>query len=156
VRLTSPLNRAQCIDRLREGIDSPWRIFGSRPIIGQVCYSHASIRRRVRYHHVFRLCLEVILVEGATATGLVCRPGLHPLIAVFTHGWFGMLVAGAGLIALFAAAGGLLQVSWPLIAAPLAALVVIALAFMAGRRRAAEEQTFLVAYVSSQTKAVPI
>jgi hypothetical protein len=143
------------VQRLRSGMDSPWRVFGSRPVIGQVGYTHAGLRRRVHYRQVFRLCLEVVLLEDGEHTRLECRAGLHPLVALFTVGWFGLLVAAVGLFTLFAIAGGLLEHFWPLVLAPAALLALLAVVFLGGRNRAEEDQAVLINYVASRTDAEP-
>jgi hypothetical protein len=151
VRLVSPLDRAGCVARLRAGLDSPWAIFGSRPLIGEVGYSHASMRRRMRWRGLFRCCLDVQLIEG-DATTLVCKPGLHPLAAFFTIGWVGAGIAGLGLVGAVVVAGGWHERLWPLLALPLVLLSLLAL--LPARGSVEDDRAFLIEALSRMTDAV--
>ena len=152
VRLRSPLDPGACVARLKAGVDSPWRVFGRNPVIGEVGPGHASLRRRVRWRSLFRVCLDVSLL-GEGGTVLVCRRGLHPLACLLSSGWFGLAVAVAGLLSVFAVAGGLTDRYWPiLLIAPLAALAVI-LAFLLGKGDPANDHAFLIERLTLMTEA---
>jgi hypothetical protein len=155
VRLRSPLAPSACAARLKAGVDSPWRLFGSKPIIGEVTPVYANLRRRVRWRSLFRACLEVSLL-GDGDTVLVCRRGLHPVACLLSSGWFGLLVAIAGLTCVFAVAGGLLERYWPFfLAAPLVCLAVV-LAFLLGDGDPASDHAFLIERLALMTEATSV
>lgn len=152
----SPLDQQTCVARLRAGVDSPWKVFGSKPIIGEVGPLYASLRRRVRWRSLFRVCLDVSLLTDRGATTLICRRGLHPLAALLAGGWFGLLIAAVGLFSVFAIAGGLLEGYWPLLIAPPVLLVGVMLAFLLGRGDPAKDHAFLIGELALMTEATPI
>jgi len=154
VSLTSPLRRAECVARLRAGVDSPWRVFGCEPIIGHVETGHAVFRRRAHWRGASRFCLDVTLLDDG-ATSLVCRPGPHPLMEMVAGGWFGILLAIGGLVAALTVAGGFLQPYWGILAAPAALLSLMALAFALDPRDPAEDHAFLIGQITRMTDAHP-
>lgn len=151
-RLLSPLDQRTCIARLRAGVDSPWKVFGSKPIIGEVGLLYASLRRRVRWRSLFRVCLDVSLApDGGTV--LICRRGMHPLAALLAGGWFGLLIAIVGLFSVFAVAGGLLDRYWPLLILPPLLFAGLVLAFLLGRGDPAQDHAFLIERLARMTDA---
>ena len=149
----SPLDQTTCVARMRAGTDSPWKVFGSKPVIGEVGPLYASLRRRVRWRTPFRVCLDVSLVGRGDATTLICRRGLHPLAALMAGGWFGLVIAVVGLLSVFAVAGGLLDRFWPLLALAPILLIGVLLAFMFGRGDAAQDHDFLIKRLALMTEA---
>jgi hypothetical protein len=154
VSLTSPLHRAECVARLRAGVDSPWRVFGSEPIIGHVESGHAIFRRRAHWRGASRFCLDVTLLDDG-ATSLVCRPGPHPLLAMTAGGWFGILLTGGGLVAALAVAGGVHHFFWYLLAAPVVLFSVWTVTFALDRRDPADDHAFLIGQITRMTDAHP-
>jgi hypothetical protein len=154
--LLSPLDRQTCVARLKAGIDSPWRVFGDKPIIGEVGPRYASLRRRLRWQRLFRISLDVSVLGDGADTTLICRRGPHPLAALLAGGWFGLLIAVVGLLSVFAVAGGLFEDVWPfLIMAPLI-LVAFLLAFLLGRGDPGGDHAFLIERLALMTDATPI
>lgn len=149
----SPLDQTTCVARLKAGIDSPWKVFGTQPIIGEVGPLYASLRRRVRWRTPFRVCLDVSLVRRGDATTLICRRGLHPLAALMAGGWFGLLIAVIGLLSVFAVAGGLLERYWPLLTLAPALFTGVVLAFLLGRGDPAQDHDFLIGRLALMTEA---
>lgn len=151
----SPLDQQTCVARLRAGIDSPWKVFGSKAIIGEVGPRYASLRRRVRWRSLFRVCLDVSLLnEGGTV--LICRRGLHPLAALLAGGWFGLLIAIVGLASVFAVAGGMLERYWPFLIVAPTVLTGVMLAFLLGRGDPGQDHAFLIERLALMTDATPI
>src|SRR5690606_31940871 len=142
IRLRSPHGRADCAARLRAGADSPWAVFGRRPVIGQVGYDYASLRRRSHWRGLVRPCLDVVLL-GDQGCELICRPGPHPLVALMSNGWFGFLVTAAGLFALFCIAGGLFERYWLPVAVPAGLVAAAATALYLDRGDPASDHAFL-------------
>lgn len=153
--LRSPLPRAACIERLRAGIDSPWTVFGSRAVIGDVGPLYASLRRRVRWRSPFRVCLDISLLDDR-GTVLICRRGLHPLAALLAGGWFGLIVAMVGLVSVFAVAGGLLERYWPLLTLPPLLLAAVVVGFLLGRGDPAGDHAFLIERLTLMTDATAV
>ncbi len=149
----SPLDQKTCVARMRAGIDSPWKVFGKKPVIGDVGPLYASLRRRVRWRTPFRACLDVSLVSRGDETTLICRRGLHPLASLMAGGWFGLVIAFVGLLSVFAVAGGLLELYWPLLALAPILLFGVLLAFMFGRGDAAQDHDFLIERLALMTEA---
>lgn len=147
----SPFDKAACVARIRAGLDSPWAIFGSNPVIGEVGHSHANMRRRMHWRGLFRCCLEVQLIEGE-ATTLICKPGLHPLAAFLSIGWVGAAIAGLGIVGAVVVAGGWHERLWPLLALP----VVLAslLTLIPARRSVEDDRAFLIEALTRMTDAV--
>ena len=151
----SPLDQQTCVARLRAGVDSPWKVFGSKPIIGEVGPSYASLRRRVRWRSLFRVCLDVsLLTDGGTT--LICRRGLHPLAALLAGGWFGLLIAIIGLVSVFAVAGGTFERYWPFLIVAPTLLTGVVLAFLLGRGDPARDHAFLIGQLALMTEATAI
>ncbi len=137
---------------MRACVDSPWRVFGAKPIIGEVAPAYASLRRRVRWRSLFRACLDVSLLDDS-CTLLICRPGLHPLAALLAGGWLGLLIAIGGLIGVFALAGGVLEGDWLLVALPALLFVGLMLAFLFGRGDPACDHAFLIERLALMTES---
>lgn len=152
----SPLDQQTCVARLRAGVDSPWRVFGGKAIIGEVSPRYASLRRRVRWGRLFRVCLDVSILGTGSGATLICRRGLHPLAALLAGGWFGLLVAIVGLFSVFAVAGGLFERYWPFLIIAPALLIGVVLAFLLGRGDPAKDHAFLIERLALMTDATPI
>lgn len=150
--MRSPLDPLVCAARLKAGVDSPWTVFGRKPIIGEVGRDYASLRRRVRWRSLFRVCLDIVLLEDG-GTVMVCRRGLHPLAALLAGGWFGLLVAVVSLASVFAVAGGLLERYWPLLALPPLLCAGLVLAFLLGNGDPAGDHAFLIERLALMTEA---
>jgi hypothetical protein len=140
---------------MRAGVDSPWKICGARPVIGEVGPLYASLRRRVRWRSLFRVCLDISLLEDRGTT-LICRRGLHPLAALLAGGWLGLLVAIIGMFSVFAVAGGLLERYWPLLSLPPLLFGGVMLAFLLGRGDPAQDHAFLIERLALMTEATPL
>lgn len=141
-----------CVERLRAGVDSPWKLFGRNPIIGEVGPIYASLRRRVRWRSLFRVCLDVSLLSDR-GTILLCRRGLHPLACLLTNGWFGLLVAIAGLSAVFMVAGGLMEAYWPVLLIAPGLFLVVVVAFLLGQGDPVQDHAFLIERLALMTDA---
>ncbi|WGM37993.1 hypothetical protein [Caulobacter sp. NIBR1757] len=152
----SPLDHQTCVARLKAGVDSPWTVFGRKPIIGEVGPLYASLRRRVRWRSLFRVCLDVSLQGDGAATTLICRRGLHPLAALFAGGWFGLLITVVGLASAFAVAGGLLERYWPILIVAPTLLAAILLAFLFGRGDPTRDHAFLIERLARMTEATEV
>ena len=155
VRLRSPLDPDACLARLRAGIDSPWTLFGRNPLIGEAGPGYASLRRRVRWRSLFRVCLDVSLL-GDGGTVLVCRRGLHPLACLLSSGWFGLAVAVVGLASVFAVAGGILDRYWPVLFVPPVLAATLVVAFLVGAGDARSDHAFLIDRLALMTEATVV
>ena len=95
VELVSPLARADVVQRLRDGVDSDWVMFGGKPVVGRVDERSFRLRLRLKYRNSFQTFLFGTIVEDGRSTRLRCRVGMHPIAAAFMALW---LTAVAGLM----------------------------------------------------------
>ncbi len=144
-----------CLARIRVAIDSPWRIFGRRPIIGSVGQGHVSLRRRRYWRGTVHASLDVsLLPDGRTL--LICRAGLHPMAMLLGGGWAGLFIALGGLMCLFAVAGGFLDHYWPLVAIPALLSGALGLAVLFSSSDTEADHGFLIGQLALMTEATPI
>jgi hypothetical protein len=157
IELLSPLSREVCAARLRDAVDSGWRIFGGKPAIGRVDESSFRIRKRLgaTFHNSFQTYLTGRLESDGSGTRVQCRFGMHPFVRGFMALWFAMLLA-------FTAAGIMMGAhgsarGFPLvgiIGPAIMAVFGVGLVFF-GRFFARNEQRFLLDFLAQTIEARP-
>ena len=162
IELRSSLSVADCVARLREAIDPPSTLFGSRPVVGRVDSGGFRLHKRIHYRSSFQTHAMARFREAEAGTHVSCRFGVHPVILVFFVVWMSIvLVVGArGLVivvdAVFSARPeGAAPFAVPLAGAllPLGMLVFGAGLFCFGRWLARDEERFLADFLRVTLKA---
>lgn len=93
--LISDLGREECVRRLRERMDSPWTLFGKRPVIGHVDERALEMRKRIKYVNAFQPRLSGEIVDEGGRTRLRFQFGMSAPVVVFMTIWFGGLLVFA-------------------------------------------------------------
>ena len=166
IELRSPLSVVDCVARLREAIDPPSKLFGSRPVVGRVDSGGFRLCKRIHYRSSFQTHAMARFREDGAGTRVSCRFGVHPVILVFVAAWMSIvLVVGArgfviALGAVFSSRPeGAAPLALPLTGAmlPAAMLVFGAALFGFGRWLARDEERFLTDFlgVTLGAKIVP-
>ena len=162
IELRSPLSVADCVARLREAIDPPSKLFGSRPVVGRVDNGGFRLHKRIHYRSSFQTHAMARFHEDEAGTRVSCRFGMHPVVLVFFAAWMSIvLVVGArGLVIALGAAfstrpEGAAPFAVPLAGAvlPLGMLVFGAALVGFGRWLAREEERFLTDFLCVRLEA---
>lgn len=154
VTLVSPYARTDCILRLRDAIDSPWSLFGSKPVIGSAGPERVRLYKRLFYRNSFRTNLFGSFVESEGKTRLECRFGAGPWSGNWLVAAVGVFIATVAALQSLAVSGRIhspglsIELGLPVIGA----LVVFALAFGTLAARfgcwlARSERQFLIDFV---------
>jgi hypothetical protein len=150
--LYSSLSVDECRRRLKASTDSPWMLFGLKPVVGWSGAGFFRGHKRIWYRNSFQTHAMVSLMAEKTGTQISCRFGMHPLATVFMAIWFaGVVLIGGPITAIMmiaAITGSAVRTSGsmpPLIAAVVApGMLVFGCALVGfGRWLARDEATFL-------------
>jgi hypothetical protein len=160
VSLISNLQRAACVERLREAADAPLVAFGKKPVIASVRDDKATLRKRLKARNSFQTCLRLRMADTRTGTRLDCRVGMHPAVIVFMTLWLGAVavIGGAIFLSSLIAVTGAAQSEIPPaigLAAPPAFLLFGLLLLFGGRAMARDEEAFLLDFVRQTLEARP-
>jgi hypothetical protein len=95
LELHSPLPPAECLTRLKAASDPQWKLFGSRPVLGDVWRGRFFGYKRIVYGNAFHTFVFVRPLPAARGGSWVeVRFGISPFARVFMALWW----AGVGLI----------------------------------------------------------
>jgi hypothetical protein len=92
--LQSPLAVDDCLERLTARTDSPWKLFGQRPVIGWASGQRFYAWTRVTGRNSFRPCLKLEFGSIAQGTSIGCKFGLHPTVAMVLAIFIGFACIG--------------------------------------------------------------
>ena len=94
--LVSALSVEECAARLQSAVDSPWRIFGERPIIGRARLRRFSGPKRPAswWHNGFQTRISARFERDGAKKRIRCRFAVHP----WPRWSAGIWLAGALLI----------------------------------------------------------
>ena len=149
--LTSPLSRVEVVRVLRANVDSSWKFFGEKVVVGSIGASSFSLRIRLTYRNSFQTVLSGRVMEDQGATRIRCHSGMHGFVIALLTMWFGGV-----LMALFALAPFVLHLDSLDLAAPLIpvgmGLLGIGLVWF-GRYLARDELGTLVAFLEETLDA---
>jgi len=149
VTLRSPQD---CADRLRQTIDGNFAILGSRPVIGSVHGTTATLRKRIGYRNSFQTAVRLSLEAGPRGTEITCRSGMSLFTTVFMLFWFGFLGVFLGIGTTLAEPTT--KILFGLAPIGMAAFGVALVLF--GRYLARDEHDAVVAFVSQTLEAAPL
>lgn len=157
--LRSPLPRADVEQRLTAAIDSRWKPFGSRPVVGVVRDSRVWFRQRPgRLKNGFQTVLFADIREEGGATVIRGRSGMAPAAVMFLVAFVGLaafLLVVATAVSLTRQLDGMGPPWWNWLP-PLGALIMLATGValgVLGRRLARHEHGFLVDFLAETTEA---
>ena len=104
MELISSLPRAECVGLLQADLDTPWAVFGMRPVIGTVGETSLRARKRISYRNSYQTILFARFVEHNDQTGIHCRFGLRLSVRLFSLVWLAFVLLVGGLIFVFSLA----------------------------------------------------
>ena len=166
IELRSSLSVADCVARLREAIDPPSKLFGSRPVVGRVDSGGFRLHKCIHYRSSFQTHAMARFREDEAGTHVSCRFGVHPVGLVFFATWMSIvLVVGARGLAIVLGSAystrpeGAAPLAVPLAGAvlPLGMPIFGATLFGFGRWLAREDENFLTDFLCARlgAKIVP-
>src|SRR5262249_51631815 len=100
VELASPYSPAECAARLEASVDSPWRLFGGRPVVGSMSGDEFSGRKRsYLVRNSWRPYIFARLLPDGRGSRIAVRFGISPFTSVFMIFWLAgvALITAAGL-----------------------------------------------------------
>jgi len=102
--LYSLLSVDECLRRLNVATDPPGKLFGSKPVVGQLRAGSFRGHQRIGYRNSFQTHAVVLLTAEETGTRIRCRFGMHPVVIAFMAIWFTgvALIGGPITIAILA------------------------------------------------------
>ena len=152
--IVSPFPPDECAVRLQEATDHRFfSRFGSRPVVGGFHGRQVSLRKRIRYHNVFKTYLIGSLEENGQSTTFRGTAGMHPFLIVFLAIGFGLMLLGCCAIIVLNVLAGL-GFPFGVVGVPfVAALVLSVIQF--GRWFARDGEQFLLNFVASVLDAEP-
>jgi hypothetical protein len=95
-QVLSPLRRDECVRRLRETSNHPFRSIFSReelrqPVYGFVGERHVRLWKNGKVTHALRPLLAATLEDHENGTRLKCRTGFYSINRIFLIIWVGLL-----------------------------------------------------------------
>jgi len=100
-QMTSPLSRDEVVAALNGQIDSPWRFFGKKAVIGKANRSRLWLSKRINYRNSFQTVLSATLADHDRGTLLKVRTGMSEAVMAFLFVWFGgVLTIGGAVVSL--------------------------------------------------------
>src|SRR5438445_577541 len=90
--LYSLLSVDECRQRLKASTDSPWMLFGSKPVVGRSGAGSFRGHKRIGYRNSFQTYAMVSLKAEKTGTRITCRFCMHPIVTAFMAIWFAGVV----------------------------------------------------------------
>ncbi len=98
IRLFTLLTPSECASRLKIAIDTDWRLFGSKPVVGKVTESSLCLRKRIGYRNSFQSVLTATMQREAGDTVLSGKVAMGSFVRAFMFIWFGGLLLIGGTI----------------------------------------------------------
>lgn len=92
IEVFSPFCPDDCASRLDAAIDSEWKFFGSKPVIGRASESSLRLRKRIFYNNSFQSILVATMRPEQRGTIISGTCGMRPVVRI------GMLIWFAGVI----------------------------------------------------------
>ena len=100
--LRSSIPVDQCLQRIKAAIDSPWILFGSKPVVGWCGSATFRGHKRISYRNSFQTHVVARFSANDGGTAISCRFGMHPAVIAFMAVWFfGVISIGGALIVAF-------------------------------------------------------
>jgi len=156
--LLSPLSLEECVRRLRDAIDGPWRLRGKRAVTGSVDEARFRGWKRVSYRNSFQTEVIATFVADRDQTRIHCRFGLSPFvvafIAIWACGvlWIGGQIFVASIAAMLRGATDLNQQFMGIVVPPALLAFLWGLVWL-GRRLARDEREFLTQFLCATLQA---
>jgi len=156
--LHSPLGVNECIRRLKHKADSPFNLFGNKPIIGGVSGTRFFARKRLPlfFHNSFQPRLTARLEEEAGGAVVYCSFALSPFVIGFLIFWVGFMggsVAIASLSELSRPSPS--EGAWMGVFAPVFMLVFMGVLTGASWWFSSNDKDFLIGIVSRTIEVKP-
>lgn len=153
LHLVSPLPLEECCRRLQAAMDSPWVLFGSRPVIGSIAKGRLQASKRIQGRNSFQTRLTAELTAEGDRTLIRCQFGMHPFVRAFMALWLGGAVvtglgwAGVSLVTLLTTSSDAHAGTWFGLLAPIGPLMFGWGLLWLGRYMARSERDVLTAFV---------
>lgn len=153
-RLTfwTPLARDEAVRRLQANVDSNWRFFGDKRVVGFVGEGSFALRVRISYRNSFQTNLRGRMINEAGGTRIRCSAGVHPAVMAFMAVWF-------SFVALFTtvSVGAAIDGQGTLFNLIPFGMLFFGIALVAaGRRFAHDELPALIAFLEETIEATPV
>jgi hypothetical protein len=159
--LHSPLAVNECIRRLKHKADSPFNLFGNKPIIGGVSGNRFFARKRppLFFRNSFQPRLTARLEEEAGGAVVYCSFAFSPFVIGFLIFWVGTVIFMGGSVAI-ASLSELSRPSppegaWMGVFASVFMLVFMGLLTGAGWWFSSNDKDFLIGMVSRTIEVKP-
>jgi hypothetical protein len=157
--LHSPLTVDECIRRLKHQADSPFNLFGNKPIIGGVSGTRFFARKRlpIFFRNSFQPQLTARLEEEAGGAVVYCSFALSTFVIGFLIFWVATVIFMGGSVAI-ASLSELSRPSegaWMGVFAPVFMLVFMGVLTAAGWWFSSNDKDFLIGMVSRTIEVKP-
>jgi len=159
--LHSPLTVDECIGRLQHQADSPFKLFGNKPIIGGVSGTRFFARKRLPlfFRNSFQPQLTARIEEEAGGAVVYCSFALSPFVIGFLIFWVGSVIFMGSSVAIASLSelsrpspsGG----AWMGVFAPVIMLVFAGILTCAGWWFSSNDKDFLIGMVSRTIEVKP-
>ena len=99
LELISPLSAEEGLARLKAASDPQWKLFGSKPVLGDVIGRWFFGYKRIKYGNSFRTFIFLHAHPQSNGCLIKVRFGISPFVLVFmVFWWTGIVLIGGAML----------------------------------------------------------